>query len=299
MAKILYTNGTGQFMEGDWQTPEPKGDEVLVQSLMTGVCRSDIDMMQGSFPALPLHMSGHEGLGRVVAAGPQASDILIGDIVATRGEPAYADYYIARNREYVVVPAVHQRYILEPVACGVNCITQPLEHIKQRAGPDACLLILGSGFLAWVVYHTVQHYGLEFSVNVVGGSNRQLWGDRLSDTASGVYDVVVDLSGGDMVFSKPMVRPEGLVILAAQKTVTTDFSNLLWNAVTIVCPSPRTERFYDAMVTARDMIMHRSLNVDSFWSRGYNRNTEWQQAFADAVNRPQGYSRGYIYWPDE
>jgi hypothetical protein len=38
------------------------------------------------------------------------------------------------------------------------------------------------------------------------------------------------------------------------------------------------------------------LEVDSFWTRGYNRNIEWQQAFADGVNRPNGYSRGYIKW---
>jgi hypothetical protein len=38
------------------------------------------------------------------------------------------------------------------------------------------------------------------------------------------------------------------------------------------------------------------LNVDNTWTRGYNRNTEWEQAFADAVNRPAGYNRGYIKW---
>jgi hypothetical protein len=38
------------------------------------------------------------------------------------------------------------------------------------------------------------------------------------------------------------------------------------------------------------------LNVDKFWTKCYNRNTEWQQAFADGVDRPNGYSRGYIKW---
>jgi hypothetical protein len=38
------------------------------------------------------------------------------------------------------------------------------------------------------------------------------------------------------------------------------------------------------------------LDVDKFWTRAYNRNTEWQQAFEDGVNRPEGYSRGYIVW---
>ena len=36
--------------------------------------------------------------------------------------------------------------------------------------------------------------------------------------------------------------------------------------------------------------------VDSFWTKEYNRDNEWRQAFADGVNRPAGYSRGYIKW---
>ena len=36
--------------------------------------------------------------------------------------------------------------------------------------------------------------------------------------------------------------------------------------------------------------------VDTFWSKEYNRDTEWQQAFTDGVTRPAGYSRGYIKW---
>jgi hypothetical protein len=44
------------------------------------------------------------------------------------------------------------------------------------------------------------------------------------------------------------------------------------------------------------MIENGLLNVDKFWTQAYNRNTEWQQAFADGADRPDGYSRGYIKW---
>jgi hypothetical protein len=39
------------------------------------------------------------------------------------------------------------------------------------------------------------------------------------------------------------------------------------------------------------------LNIDRFWTRAYNRTTEWQQAFKDGANRPTNYGRGYIVWP--
>ena len=298
MARILYTAGNGEFIEGAWDMPVPGPTEILVKAVMTGVCRSDIDMMQGKFPLLPVNMSGHEGLGQVVDFGKDVSDVLIGEYVATRGEPAYADYYTVRKNEYVVVPGAHQRYILEPVACGVNCVLQAEEEIKQRSGPGARLLILGSGFLAWVAYHTILASGLDFDVTVMGNSNRSIWGDRLSQVHAGVFDVVIDLSSHDLVFQSPVLKPQGLLILGAQKTVTTDFSNLLWNAVTVIFPSPRTDKFYRAMVTARDMIQSKKLSVDMFWSKLYNRDTEWADAFSDAVSRPAGYSRGAIYWPN-
>jgi hypothetical protein len=61
-------------------------------------------------------------------------------------------------------------------------------------------------------------------------------------------------------------------------------------------PSPRYFGFYRSMRKARDMVKLGFLDVDKFWTKGYNRDTEWQQAFADGNNRPQGYSRGYIKW---
>jgi hypothetical protein len=50
------------------------------------------------------------------------------------------------------------------------------------------------------------------------------------------------------------------------------------------------------MKDAAIWIENGDLNVDNFWTKGYNRDTEWQQAFADGMDRPNGYSRGYIKW---
>ena len=89
---------------------------------------------------------------------------------------------------------------------------------------------------------------------------------------------------------------EALLVLGVQKQLTSDYGNLLWKACTIVFPSPRAECFIDAMVCAEKWITNNSLVVDNFWTRAYNRSMEWQQAFNDGLNRPNGYSRGYIKW---
>jgi propanol-preferring alcohol dehydrogenase len=73
-------------------TPTPTGSEVLLKVLAAGVCHSDIHIWDGYYDMgggrriqltdrgikLPLTM-GHENVGEVVAAGPQASEIKLGD----------------------------------------------------------------------------------------------------------------------------------------------------------------------------------------------------------------------------
>jgi D-arabinose 1-dehydrogenase-like Zn-dependent alcohol dehydrogenase len=295
--KLLQTTGSGVFEEIEWDKPAHNSNEIEVKALMTGVCRSDLEMMLGNFGPLPLNMQGHEGLGVVIQVGESIDGVKIGDYVATRGEPAYADYYNCRANEFVVVPSADPKYILEPVACGINVVMQPLEAIKKRAGEHKRCLILGSGFLAQIVYKTLQLLDIKFeTVDVVGNYNRELWGDTLQSEPVGSYDVVVDLSSRIDVLDAIEYTNEALLVLGVQKQLTSDYGNLLWKACTIVFPSPRAECFIDAMVCAEKWITNHSLVVDNFWTRAYNRSMEWQQAFNDGLNRPNGYSRGYIKW---
>ena len=300
MNRVLVTKGQGNFEEQEFQIAKLTANDILVKSIMTGVCRSDIDMMTGTFGPLPIDMQGHEGLGQVISIGNDVEDVQVGDYVATRGEPAYADIYIARNSEYVRVPQAEPKYIIEPVACGMNLIYQPYHDILKRSGPGRRLCIIGSGFLAWVAYHTIKLMNLDFEIDVIGSSNQDIWSSTtvlLKDNLPfSQYDVIIDLGSNTMVFDKTILKQEGLLVLGAQKTVTTDFSQFIWGAASIVFPSPRYKDFYTCMSDAVYYIQTGKLNVDKFWTKGYNRDTEWQQAFADGVNRPKNYSRGYIYW---
>lgn len=296
MNRVLVTTGTGEFFESSIELPEIDDNSIQVKNIMTGVCRSDIDMMNGNFGPLPIEMQGHEGLGQVIKVGKNVSDVKVGDFVATRGEPAYADYYNVRTKEYVRVPEADPKYILEPVACGINVVTQPYREIKERSGSGKRLLILGSGFLAWIAYNTIILHNLDFDITVVGSSNKDLWGDKLSSNYEGKFDVVIDLSPRNDVFVSDILQNEALVVFGVEKQTTTSFANLLWKACTMVFPSPRTDNFYCCMVLAEQWITAGNLNIDNFWTKCYNRNSEWQDAFKDGHNRPKNYSRGYIKW---
>jgi threonine dehydrogenase-like Zn-dependent dehydrogenase len=290
--RILYTQGNGSFIETTWLKPYMTDNEIEVRSLMTGVCRSDIDMMMGNFGPLPIEMSGHEGLGQVTKVGALVTGIKEGDYVATRGEPAYADVYNAKQNEWVQIPEPHPRYIIEPVACGINVVDQAADEINKRTGK---ILIIGSGFLAWVAYHRLM--SRKPDIDVLGSSNQDLWGNTLLLGTSESYDVVIDLSGKYELGTEINLNNNAVIIDGVGKAVSREESQQqLWKACTTIRPSPRNPNFHQCMKEAVFMIKNGYLEVDSFWTRAYNRNIEWQQAFADGVDRPNGYSRGYIKW---
>ncbi len=74
-------------------TPEPQGTEVLLETVATGVCHSDLHLWEGYYGVgereriyvkdrgvqLPLTL-GHEIVGRVVATGPDAAGVREGDL---------------------------------------------------------------------------------------------------------------------------------------------------------------------------------------------------------------------------
>ena len=295
--KILHTKGNGTFEESDFDVPDIKPDQIRVKSIYTGVCRSDIDMMNGDFGPLPLNMQGHEGLGEVLELGADVKDIEVGDYVATRGEPAYADQYNADKGTYVSVPEADPKYIIEPVACGLNVVMQEEEQFEKRNSKESRIAIIGSGFLSWVVYQylTTNYF---FQIDVIGNHNKERWGKNLKDNFEGTYDIVIDLNTRDEVFTRDIIKPQGLLVIGAEKTskITTSFSKLLWNAVTVIFPSPRQQNFQRCMKMAVNMIEKEALYVDKFWSKGYDRATEWQDAFKEGNQRMPGYSRGYIEW---
>ena len=295
--KILTTLGDGNFIEGDYVLPPLDDYSIRVKSIFTGVCRSDIDMMQGNFPLLPMQMHGHEGLGQVVERGSKVKDwdCKIGDYVATRGEPAYADYYNCKPMTWVKVPQADPKYIIEPVACGVNIARVCEDELHKRDGKR--MLIIGTGFLARIFYQTLQSLSYNFDIEVLGFSNKDFWKKLLVSEPTGSYDIVLDLKD-DATVMNIKLNDSGLLILGAQKKfgITTDFGNWLWKNITIKMPSPRAETFISSMSDAVNLIDNGKITLDNVWTHSYNRDNNWQQAFDEASKRPGNYSRGYISW---
>jgi D-arabinose 1-dehydrogenase-like Zn-dependent alcohol dehydrogenase len=186
-----------QHMEGP--TPEPKGTEVLVRVEHCGVCHSDIHIHDGyiglggeaKLPlGLPLpHTLGHEPAGEVIAMGPDATGVAVGDHLAVypwigcgtcaaclRGEENYCNR--PRNlgcsagtpggyASHVIVP--HPRYLLDygstPKALAATYMCSGLTAYGAMTkmptpGPKDEILIVGAGGVGMM--------GLQFAKQLFG-----------------------------------------------------------------------------------------------------------------------------------
>jgi alcohol dehydrogenase/propanol-preferring alcohol dehydrogenase len=165
-------------------TPRPAAGEVLLKVDACGVCHSDVHMMDGYFDlgdgkkldltrvVSPPRTLGHEILGTVVSAGPQASGVQAGDrrvVFPWIGCGACAlcaagDEHLCNNpqslgvqrdggfADHVLVPDA--KYLLEydPLpdtqACTYACAGLTAFSALKKAGPLAAsepLLIIGAG----------------------------------------------------------------------------------------------------------------------------------------------------------
>jgi D-arabinose 1-dehydrogenase-like Zn-dependent alcohol dehydrogenase len=297
--RLFYTDGNRNIIEESWDKPDPVASEIEVKSIFTGVCRSDIDMHTGAFQLLPKTIQGHESLGVVTKVGLLVNDVKEGDFVATRGEPAFADYYNCLPNMYVRVPSADPKYILEPVACGINIAN------SMNIGTEGDILLLGSGFLATIVY-TIIRKRSKNCVVVVGSANHDFWKTRENVTIitnaeeirNKKFDHIIDLSDKPEYLDLNIYNERAIIVMAAEKhpKASTSFAQFLWNAVDMKFPSPRNSTFYDCMRLAESMVRSGELVTDTLWTKAYDRDTEVKLAFDEGIARPAGYSRGYIRW---
>jgi len=169
------------------ETPQPTGTEVLVKVKYSGVCHSDVHIRDGYFElggGKRFYMSdrgmkppvtmGHEPFGTVVAAGPQAGNVPIGQdrlvcpwtgcgscarCLAGDDNLCMTPRFMGVGRpggyaDHLIVP--HPRYLVD--ASGVDpafaatlaCSGLTTYGAIKRSGPfaaDDCVVVIGAGGL--------------------------------------------------------------------------------------------------------------------------------------------------------
>ena len=195
----FHLTGFGQpLVPAEMPMPQPTGSEVLLKVLAAGVCHSDLHVQDGSidlgnnevvsFAArtkFPLTL-GHETSGEVVAIGPDAQGVSIGDKCLVcgwigcgecgfckRGEEHLCldSRFLGISRaggysDHIVVP--HPRYLIalgsiDPVAAApLACSGLTTYAALKKAGPvlqEAPIVIIGAGGLGLMALHVLQIMG--------------------------------------------------------------------------------------------------------------------------------------------
>ena len=192
------------------ETPQPSGSEVLVRVGSCGLCHSDVHLHEGWFDLgngqkmdlsrgiAPPRVLGHEIAGTVVAVGPDAKGVAIGDLRVVypwigctacapcrsgREELCVAPRALGINRDggfadHVLVP--HPRYLFA---------YDPLP--EAEACTYAC-----SGLTAWSALRKCAPLGPGDALLVIGAGGVGLSGVRMASAALGVAPVVAEIDRG-------------------------------------------------------------------------------------------------------
>jgi len=209
--------------------PTPGTGEVLVRVSACGVCRTDLHVVEGELPpARPSIVPGHQVVGRVEHAGPDARRFRPGDRVGIawlRGtcgvcelcradhenlceraeftgyhaDGGYADYAIVAERFAYAIPPVFGDAEAAPLLCAGIIGYRALK--LSDVGPGGRLGIWGFGASAHVTLQVARARGMEVFVCTREESHRTLARRLGAAWVGGVRDAMPAKMNGAILFA--------------------------------------------------------------------------------------------------
>ena len=198
-------------------TPEPKGTEVLLKVRNAGVCHSDVHIHDGFFDLgggnkLPMtalklpHTLGHEIEGDVVALGPEAHGVKIGDRRAAfpwigcgqcaaclRGE----ENLCTRPRQLGCSPGVAGGYATHVL------VPHPRYLLDYGSTPPAlAAAYMCSGLTAFGAIKKVGKLGLGDQIVILGCGGVGMMGIEFARALTGKGPIVTDIDDGRLEAAK-------------------------------------------------------------------------------------------------
>jgi len=135
------------------EIPEPGYDEVIVETEACGICTWDIMAYLGRMSRYYTYpfCAGHEGVGRIVKAGPRVQTVKVGQRVVMFEQPVgvpgaaeMARHVLRSERQIAAVPESgipREHWIVEPAVCIVNGI------VHGGIQPGDRVALVGAGYM--------------------------------------------------------------------------------------------------------------------------------------------------------
>ncbi len=258
MRALWLENGRLRFRD-DVPLPVPGPGEALVRVRLTGICGTDLEMVQGYYPFTGV--LGHEFVGEVVEAPDAPAWVgrrVVGEInivchtcdMCQKGLEPHC-----RNRtvlgilghhgafaEYLTLPVENLHPVPDTVPDTVAVFTEPLAAALEilegvHLQPTSRVLVVGVGRLGQLIVRVLALTGAQIDVVVRREKQRALlrsWhvGFRtVEDVPEGAYDVVVEATGNPDGFAlaRRALRPRGTLVLKSTYagSLQVDFSRVV------------------------------------------------------------------------
>lgn len=149
----MRLHGAGSALSRDsLPRPVPRDQDVLLEVLACGVCRTDLHVLDGELPDIPYPITpGHEIVGRVIDRGSCVTSLRIGDRVGVPwlGHTCGVCRYCLSGRENLCDYARFTGYTLDGgyaqfvVADARYCLSLPARYSDVEAAPLLCAGLIG------------------------------------------------------------------------------------------------------------------------------------------------------------
>ncbi len=306
----------GRFEVRETPRPAPGPGQVLVAVEGSGICGSNLPVFEGRpwfvYPLAP-GAPGHEGWGRVVAAGPGAEGAFAeGARVAFLSGAAFAEYEAVDAAAALAVPGAlgDRPFPGEPVACGMNVFR------RARIVRGDVVAVVGIGFIGAVVARLAAAAGARvlavgrrpFALRLAEalGAEPVPWGDRGAvveeirrRTGGALCDVAVEAVGlqAPLDLASDLVRESGRLVVAGfhqDGLRTVDLCAWNWKGLDVVNGHERRrEVMMDAMRGAAEAVAAGTLDLGRLVTHAFPLEAIGE-AFAALRDRPDGFLKGVV-----
>ncbi|MFN0182349.1 MAG: alcohol dehydrogenase [Aquabacterium sp.] len=196
------------LLASDAKVPQPQGAQVLLKVKAAGVCHSDLHIWDGYYEIgggkqlnlvdrgirLPLTM-GHENVGEVVALGPDARGVALGDIRLAHPWIGCGQCKACRRNEENLCPTPRFLGVFQQGGYATHLLVPDARHLfeigplsPQQAAPLAC-----SGVTAYAALKKVAATLASEPVVVIGAGGVGLMAIALARMMGAVAVIAVDI----------------------------------------------------------------------------------------------------------
>lgn len=194
-------------------TPEPRGSEILLRTRACGVCHSDVHLHDGAFDlgggrSLPAGQPGmtlgHEIMGEVLACGPEAEGVRVGDLRVVYPWIGCGTCNICRRGDEHLCLAPKVLGIQEGGGFGDHVLVPHPRYLFDFGGADPALAATYacSGLTAYSALKRIGPLAEGDAVVIIGAGGLGQMALQIGRAAFGISPIVVDIDATKLEAAK-------------------------------------------------------------------------------------------------